>query len=314
VSARVEISVVTPAFNEADNLDALHRRLAGALNGLSWEWILVDDHSSDDTFGTVSALAARDPRVTGLRLARNVGSHAAILCGLAQAGGAAAVVLAADGEDPPEEIARLIAEWRAGAAVVWAERSSRHGRGLREEVASHLFHRVMRRWSGLDLPASGSDFFLVARPVIDVVNALAERNANVMALIGWIGFDQAVIRYEKEPRASGQSGWTTSRKVGLLLDSILGFSLRPIRAMSVLGLLLALFGFLYAAFVIANAFVGRPIEGWSSLMVVVLVLGGIQMVMLGVLGEYLWRSLDETRARPRYIIEKRTANGAHHKS
>jgi polyisoprenyl-phosphate glycosyltransferase len=306
VSSQAEISIVTPAFNEADNLEALHGRLADVLTGWSWEWIVVDDHSSDDTFGVLSKLAERDPRVTGLRLARNVGSHAAILCGLAQASGAAAVALAGDGEDPPEEIARLIAQWRGGAAVVWAERNNRHGRRRHEEIASRLFHRMMRRWSGLDLPGAGSDFFLVSRPVIDAINAVAERNTNVMALIGWIGFDHAVVRYEKAPRAAGRSGWTTTKKLGLLLDSIFGFSLRPIRAMSVLGLMLALLGFLYAIFVIANALVGRPIEGWSSLMVVVLVLGGIQMIMLGVLGEYLWRSLDETRARPRYTIEKRT--------
>jgi dolichol-phosphate mannosyltransferase len=306
MSARPDISVVSPAFNEAANLAPLHRRLTEALGGVSWEWIIVDDHSSDATFDVIADLARSDPRLIGLRLARNTGSHAAILCGFAHATGEAAIVLAADGEDPPEEIARLIAAWRAGSAVVWAERTSRHGRRWHEETASKLFHGAMRRWSGLDLPAAGSDFFLIARPVIDAVNAASERNTNVMALIAWIGFEQTSIIYEKAPRAAGQSGWTMGKKMGLLLDSLFGFSLKPIRAMSILGFMLALLGFLYAGLVIVNALVGRPIEGWSSLMVVVLVVGGIQMLMLGVLGEYLWRSLDESRARPRYVIEKRT--------
>lgn len=302
------ISLVTPAFNEAGNLAALHRRLAAvmAATGLSWEWIVVDDHSADATFTAIKEIAAQDARAVGLRLARNSGSHAAILCGLAAAHGEAAIVLAADGQNPPEEIPRLIAAWRGGAAVVWAEKANSHS-ALADRLASRAFHGLLKRLSGLEtLTRAGSDFFLVSRPVIQVVNTLGERNTNVMALLAWIGFDQAAITYHRDARSGGSSGWTAAKKLKLFLDSVIGFSVRPLQAISVLGFVIATLGFGYAAIVIANGIVGKPVEGWSSLMVVVLILGGVQMVMLGILGEYLWRALDESRGRPRYIIERRT--------
>jgi polyisoprenyl-phosphate glycosyltransferase len=312
-SDRPLISVITPAFNEIDNLESFHRRLTSIAEAerISWEWIIVDDHSSDGTFDVVMRLAHLDKRIHGLRLARNVGSHAAILCGLDHARGQAAIVLAADGQDPPEEIPRLIACWKESAAVVWAERRSLQGHSWYEAPASRIFHKLVRRWSDLEnLAPAGSDFFLVSRPVIDAVKVVGERNVNIMALLAWIGFDQRTIPYDKQERTTGRSGWTMSKKINLFLNSIFGFSLKPIRAMSVGGFLTATLGFLYAVYVIVNAIVGNPIQGWSSLMVIVLLLGGAQMIMLGVLGEYLWRSLDEGRGRPRYIVEKRTDSTA----
>jgi glycosyltransferase involved in cell wall biosynthesis len=303
------ISLVTPAFNEAGNLAALHRRLTDVMKGtgLAWEWIVVDDHSVDATFAVITDIAVRDTRTTGLRLARNSGSHAAILCGLDASRGEAAIVLAADGQDPPEEIPRIIAAWRAGAAVVWAEKRVPGAPSRTGRLASRAFNGLLQRLSGLEtLARSGSDYFLVARPVIQVINALGERNTNVMALLAWIGFDQVAIGYDKEARATGQSGWTAAKKLKLFLDSVIGFTVRPLQAISVLGFVIALLGFAYAVMVIANAIFGRPVEGWSSLMVVVLIIGGVQMVMLGILGEYLWRALDESRGRPRYIVERRT--------
>jgi polyisoprenyl-phosphate glycosyltransferase len=302
------ISLVTPAYNEAGNLAQLYDRLSLVMDstGLTWEWVVIDDHSSDETFTLLSQLAARDTRVRGVRLTRNFGSHAAILCGLASVRGAAAIVLAGDGQDPPEEIPRLIAAWREGRPIVWAEKTSSRSPAWAGRMASGTFNRLMRRWSGLDnLAKGGSDFFLVERPVIDVINTLGERNTNVMALLAWVGFDQATISYDKMPREHGASGWTVTKKVKLLLDSVLGFSVRPIQAMTVVGFLTAVLGFVYAAIVAARAIFDRPVEGWSSLIFVVLILGGVQMVMLGVLGEYLWRALDEIRGRPRYIVEQR---------
>jgi polyisoprenyl-phosphate glycosyltransferase len=301
------ISLVTPAFNEAANLAPLYGRIEAAMQatGVPWEWIVVDDHSGDTTFDAVAAIAAADGRVSGVRLARNGGSHAAVLCGLAAARGEATIVLAGDGQDPPEEIPRLIEAWRQGAAVVWAEK-----RAAAAGVASRAFHGAMRKLSGLQtLAPAGSDFFLVSRPVIEVVNALGERNTNVMALLAWIGFDQTAIAYDKDARIAGASGWTLGKKLKLAFDSVVGFSVRPLQAISALGVLVALVGFAYAAVVIANALLGRPVEGWSSLMVAVLLIGGVQMLMLGVLGEYLWRALDESRGRPRYIVERRTGDG-----
>jgi polyisoprenyl-phosphate glycosyltransferase len=303
------LSLVTPAFNEAGNLSELYRRIVAALAplNLAWEWIVVDDHSRDDTFAALADLARADRRVVGVRLARNGGAHAAILCGLARARGEAAIVLAADLEDPPEEIARLVDAWRAGAEIVWAARRARPGRSLLERAGSRLFHTALRRMAGLDhLPPSGADFFLAGRRVLEALKETRERNLNVMALLAWLGFRQAAIEYDKGERAHGRSGWTWRAKMKLLVDSVTAFSYRPIRLMSWLGIALAAAGFLYAGVVVVNAIVGRPTEGWSSLMIAVLVIGGAQMLMLGVLGEYLWRTLDEARGRPRWVIEAAT--------
>lgn len=308
------LSLVTPAFNEAANLSDLYRRIVAAMVplNLAWEWIVVDDHSRDGTYAALADLARADARVVGIRLARNGGAHAAILCGLARARGEAAIVLAADLEDPPEEIPRLVEAWRpgpgnGGAEIVWAARRARPGRSLVERAGSRLFHAALRRMGGLEhLPPTGADFFLAGRRALDALKDTRERNLNVMALLAWLGFRQATIEYDKDARKRGLTGWTWRAKMKLLVDSVTAFSYRPIRLMSWLGMALAAAGFLYAGVVVVNAIVGRPTEGWSSLMIAVLVIGGAQMLMLGVLGEYLWRTLDEARGRPRWVIEATT--------
>ncbi|MBI5281974.1 MAG: glycosyltransferase family 2 protein [Candidatus Solibacter usitatus] len=296
------ISIVTPSFQEARSLPLLYSRLSEALKGLDWEWIAVDDHSNDGSFAALRELAAADPRVRGVRLARRSGSHAAITCGLERARGEAAVVMAADLEDPPEAVLELVEAWRQGAQVVWAECS-----GPAKPVSSRLYHRLVRRLAGIgEMPASGSDFFLLDRGVMDAFARFGEGNTSVFALVAWMGFRQARVRCEKQPRVTGRSGWTRRAKLKLLADSVTAFSLLPVRAMSVAGFLAAVSGFAYAALVAANYFAGKPPQGWSSLMVAVLVMGGLQMLMLGVLGEYIWRALEESRRRPRYLVEEET--------
>ena len=303
------LSIVTPAFREAGNLAALHARLVAALGTLplAWEWIIVDDHSPDATFAVIEQLAANDSRVRGLRLSRNSGSHQAIACGLAHANGAVAAVLAADLQDPPELLPELLAQWQAGAQVVWATRRSHARPGALDRASSRVFHALLRRLDGLaGLPASGADFFLIDRVVIDALAGFRERNANLLALIAWMGFRQASVPYDKGPREQGRSGWTLAKKLALAVDSITAFSYRPIRWMTYAGGFTALAGFGYAAFVAWLAVDGQPPSGWASLMVVVLVVGGMQMLMLGVLGEYVWRALDEARRRPRTMVESAT--------
>lgn len=303
-----ELSIITPAFNEAANLPALHRRLDAALAGVAWEWIAVDDHSDDATFAVLADLAQKDARVRGVRLARNSGSHAAIACGLALAQGGAAVVLAADLQDPPETIPALLAGWRAGAQVVWAVRAGPPPeRGPADRALSRLYHFAMQRLARLPaLPAEGADFFLLDRVALDALAQCGERHTSVFVLLAWLGFRQARVPYEKAARPAGRSGWTARKKIALLLDSVTAFSFAPLRALSLLGVLTALGGFGYAAVVVGNALAGHPPAGWSSLMVVVLLIGGLQMLMLGVLGEYVWRALGEARRRPRWLIEQTT--------
>jgi polyisoprenyl-phosphate glycosyltransferase len=309
VSGRPLLSVVTPAYNEADNLPLLYKRLSAALKSVNvdWEWIVVDDHSSDETFTSIGDIARRDSRVRAIRFARNLGAHTAITCGLDHARGDCVVVMAADLQDPPETLPALLAEWYSGAQVVWAARGRREGEKASTIGLARLYYFLIRRAVGIrEIPGTGTDFFLIDRGVVDALGQFKEGNIDIVLLITWMGFRQTIITYDKQSRVYGRSGWSLKKKLKLAVDSVASFTYLPIRIMSYLGFLVAFAGFLYAGLVVANALSGDPVEGWSSLMIVVLVVGGIQMLMMGVLGEYLWRALDESRRRPRYLIEAKT--------
>lgn len=305
------LSIVTPAYNEASSLPILYQRLRSVLDSINknWEWIVVDDHSTDETFDVLTQLAGQDSRLQGLRLSRNFGSHTAITCGLNHARGDCAIVMAADLQDPPETIPDLMAEWQKGAQVVWAVRTQRHGEKATRLAFSNLYYALMRRMGALkELSATGADFFLIDRSVIDAFNQFRERHVSIFALVTWMGFRQAMISHNKEARLYGRSGWNLKKKLKLVIDSITSFTYFPIRLISYVGVVIALIGFLYAGLVIINALRGLPPQGWASLIVIVLLLGGFQMIMLGVLGEYLWRALDESRRRPMYLIEAKTGS------
>jgi polyisoprenyl-phosphate glycosyltransferase len=304
--SRKYVSVVTPAFNESGNLPAVHQRLRAALDqsGLQWEWLIVDDASRDNTYAVAAGIAADDPHVRVFRFSRNFGSHTALICGLDHARGDCAIGMAADLQDPPEAIPALLAQWSAGSQVVWAVREQREGESRSVIAFSRFYYWLMRTVAGLkDTPITGADFVLLDRRVIDAVRQFPEHNASFFALVTWVGFRQSSIRYDKQPRQHGRSGWTLRKKLKLVVDSLTSFSYLPIRWMSCIGLATSALGLLYGIVVILNAIFGRPVEGWTSIMVAVLFLGGGQMFMLGVLGEYIWRGLDESRRRPRYLIE-----------
>jgi dolichol-phosphate mannosyltransferase len=302
----MHLSIITPAFNEAPNLPALYTRLIETMRGLdgSWEWIVVDDHSRDDTFEVIERLAVTDPRVHGIRLSRNSGSHAAIGCALHQVTGDAAVMMAADLQDPPETMIPMLERWRRGAQVVWAVRRAQPGRA-RDAAFSSLYYWIMRHPVGMkQMPSRGTDFFLVDRVVIDAFRNLRERNMSVLAMIMWLGFRQEFFEYEKQRRARGASGWTLAKKVKLVIDSVTSFSEFPIRLCSYAGVVFGAIGLVVAA----GGVLLLPSVGAGLLLVVALVLGlaGVQLLALGLVGEYVWRALDEARARPAWFIERQT--------
>ena len=303
----MKISIIMPAYNEAENLafvfDGL-QRVADADPSCEYEFVFVDDHSSDETPYLLRKFAKLDTRVCVLRFSRNFGSHAACTAGLAHCTGDAAVILAADGQDPPELIPRLLESWQKGSDVVWAVREQREGESYCRVWFSQAYYALMQRFALAEMPPEGADFFLIDRRVIDTFNQTSERNTSILALILWMGFNQTSVPYVKKARHGGRSKWTLKKKLKLAVDSFVGFSYVPIRLMSYLGLTTALLGMAYALAIISNRVIGGiPVEGWSSLMVVVLLTAGVQLTMLGVLGEYLWRALEEGRGRPRYIIE-----------
>jgi dolichol-phosphate mannosyltransferase len=301
------LTVITPAFNEGGNLGPLYERLCAVLGreGIDWEWIVIDDHSSDDTPGALQELSMRDPRVHGVRFARNQGSHAAIFYGLHHARGDAAVVLTGDLQDPPETISRLLERWRAGAQVVWAVRRARPGERVKVLSFGRFYYFVMRRVVGLrEMPSTGADFFLADRVVINAVNAFPERHVSLFALLSWIGFRQESIDYDKQPRLAGRSGWTLAKKLNLVSDSITAFSDVPLRAGGVVGAGVAFLGALFALLAFGGSSLGPLSAGALLLFAGLLIVGGLNLMMLGVVGEYLWRALDEARRRPPYIVER----------
>ncbi|MDR3541690.1 MAG: glycosyltransferase family 2 protein [Desulfosporosinus sp.] len=297
------LSIITPAYNEVLNLPILRERLATVLGGLSveWEWIIIDDGSRDGTYALICQWAATDRRIRGARLSRNYGSHSALTCGMGLARGEGIVSLAADLQDPPEIICELYELWRIGAKVVWAVPQRDHT-GLHT-----IFYSLLRRGDGLaDHPLSGSGFVLIDRAVAEVLNAAEERNSNLFARIRLAGFSQDSVSYRKAKRNHGRSGWTQRKKLKLALDSLTGFDHALVRSMTYLGFLVAAVGFSMAIYVVALFFTGQPPTGWASIMTAILLLGGVQMIFLGVLGEYAWRTLDETRDRPLFVVEAAT--------
>lgn len=305
-----QLTFVLPAYNEADNLRAILPRIL-AQHQLAKEVrvLVVDDNSTDGTFEVVREWSRRDPRVGGIRLARNCGSHMAILSGLSRARGNAVIVLAADGQDPPEIADQLVEQWKAGAQIVWAVRAARQQTSLATRLFSRMYFAAMNKWSELRLPSEGADFFLLDRAVVDAVVELPERNTSVIALISWLGFRQVEVPYTKESRLGGVSKWTLRKKIQITLDSVFSFTTLPLRFVRWLGFFYALTGSSYAAALAINwlsngrLFGGVPAQGWSALMVMLLVSSGTTMFVLAVIGEYLWRTLEEVRKRPRFIVE-----------
>jgi polyisoprenyl-phosphate glycosyltransferase len=303
-----ELSIVIPVYNEEAVLPALSRRLcsfADRLTPLVTEIILVDDHSSDRSPELLRKFCQQDSRFRYARLAKNSGSHVAILAGLSQARGTCAVFLAADLQDPPELILQMLDLWRSGRHVVWAIREERHGVSQIDLFLSNTFYRLLNLLGEVSLPPRGSDFALLDRKAIDALLQSAGSDPSIGGEIARLGFSAGQIQYTKEQRAAGTSKWTLRKKLKAFADAFVSFSYAPLRAMSYLGIACSLLGFAYALLVIVIRLIARtPVQGWASLIVVVLVLGGVQMMMLGILGEYLWRTLEAARHRPIYFLEE----------
>jgi dolichol-phosphate mannosyltransferase len=302
------VSIVLPVFNEEDNLPALRARLKPILDelpGTRFEIVLVDDHSTDGTRRLCREWSDSDHRVRYVRLSRNFGSHAALTAGLNLTTGDCAILLAADLQDPPELIPQMLDQWRNGFATVWAVRAARHGVSWFARLTSRLFWRLMQLGAREATPPAATDAVLIDRRVIDAFKELRSRNDSIVGAICWLGFDQTCVPYHKAARNAGTSGWTLAKRIKLGIDSVVGFSYWPIRLMSVFGIGCALLGFGLLAYFVWHRLTGRTsVEGWAGLMSAMLTGMGILMVMVGILGEYLWRVLDEARGRPRYVVEE----------
>ena len=302
-------SIVAPVYHNASSLADLLREMQAVADKNSdddFEFIFVDDGSADHSFTVLDTLAQSEPRMRVIKLSRNFGSNPAVMAGLAQAKGDAVTAIAADLQDPPALIHDMIQLWRQGRKVVIAARRTREDPFLSALLADG-FYKLFRRYALKTMPKRGFDFFLIDRQVCALINDIQENNAYLMGLILWLGFDPYVLHYDRRAREKkyGRSMWSLAKKFKYFVDSFVAFSYFPIRLASGLGILFSLLGLVYAIWVaFARLALGIEAEGWASLMIVVLIAAGVQMLILGIIGEYLWRSLDEIRRRPRFIIEK----------
>jgi polyisoprenyl-phosphate glycosyltransferase len=302
------LSLVIPCFNEEENIYYLEERLNAIIEALATrvqvEVWLVDDHSTDATPDRLKIVCQRNPNYHYLRLAANSGSHVALIAGMQQIKGNVVSFLAADLQDPPELLPKMLDLWAQGNHVVWAIRAEREGISAREKFFSNLFYNLLNRFSSVKLPPSGADYSMLDRRVVNALLQSVGANPSLALEIARLGFKQAQLPYVKEARKFGVSKWNIRKKLNAFADAFVSTSYMPLRLMSYVGLLASALGFLYALFVIVLRFVvSTPIEGWSTNIVVILVFGGIQMIMLGVIGEYLWRTLEHARKRPLYFIE-----------
>lgn len=300
-------SVVVPAFNEAAALPKLHFRLAAVMETLGepWELVLVDDGSRDETLKVATELRAADPHIAVLALSRNFGKEIATTAGLDHARGAAVILIDADLQDPPELIPELIAAWRAGYDIAYGQRLERAGESWFKRATAAAFYRLMRNWGDVALPQDVGDFRLMSRRVVDAVLQLREQHRFMKGLFAWVGFRSCAVPYHRAARVAGRSKWNYWRLWNFAVEGLTSFSVLPLKIATYLGLAVALFAAVFGGQLVARTLLfGNPVAGYPSLMAVILFLGGVQLVTLGVIGEYLGRVFNETKRRPLYLVER----------
>lgn len=303
------LSIVVPAFNEQEVLPEFHRRLCAVLDGLAatCEVVYVNDGSRDHTLEVMRQLQSGDPQVSIVDLSRNFGKEAALTAGLDHAVGDAVVVIDADLQDPPELIPELLAQWRAGYDVVFARRTQRDGESLLKRATASGFYRVIQRVSLVEIPSDTGDFRLLSRRAVEALKLLREQHRFMKGLFAWIGFPQAAVPYRRDARFAGKTKWNYWKLWNFALEGITSFTIAPLKIATYVGISVALAAFGFASWIIYKTIMfGDPVRGYPSLMVVVLFLGGVQLLFIGVMGEYLGRVFNETKRRPLYFVSEYT--------
>ncbi|MBW3164991.1 glycosyltransferase family 2 protein [Ferrimonas balearica] len=303
--APITLSVIVPLYNETEVLPALHQRLTQVLDAMPerCEIVFVDDGSKDGSHQMAQNLPRSSSEHLCLSLSRNFGKEAAMSAGLAYARGQAVILLDADLQDPPELIPDMLAKWREGYDVVNMQRRRRLGESWFKRTSAAAYYRILNWLSEMPIPENVGDFRLLSRQVVDQLNALPERSRYMKGLFAWPGFKQITLQFDRDPREAGDTKWNYPKLVGLAMDGITSFSIRPLRLATWTGLTIALGAFLYGGWVVAKTLLwGETVAGYPSLMVAVLALGGVQLVAMGLLGEYLGRVYIETKGRPNYLV------------
>lgn len=303
---RPEISVVVPCLNEVENLRLTHQRLVGVIEKIadSFEIIFVDDGSKDGSRELMRELNKEDPRVKVLLFSRNFGHQMALTAGLDAAEGNAVVLIDADLQDPPEVIADLVKKWREGFEVVYAVRRTREGETFFKKASASLFYRFLSMLSRVDIPRNTGDFRLLDRQVVLAYRRLQEQSRFLRGLTAWLGFRQVGVEYDRKPRNAGQTHYSLQKMVRLGVDGILSFSRLPLRLSMYFGMLIGLGGLAFTFYLVIRRLFGAfPVPGWTSTMAAVVLMGSLNLVFLGIIGEYLSRVYNEVRNRPLFVIQ-----------
>jgi dolichol-phosphate mannosyltransferase len=295
---------VIPVLDERETLPELARRLTTVLDALdgSAEVVLVDDGSTDGSFDVMRKLHEADPRFRALRLSRNFGHQIAITAGLEHAVGQAVIIMDGDLQDPPEVVLALAAKWREGFDVVYAVRDERDGESRVKLATASWFYRLMGRMSEVDIPVDAGDFRLVDRRVVDAVKAMPEHRRYLRGMFAWVGYDQVGVHYSREARHAGRTKFPMRKMLGFAADGIVSFSTVPLRMAMTLGFIVSGLSFMAALYGLASKFIGHVVPGWASIVISMGLLGGVQLVVLGVMGEYIARIHDEVKQRPLYLL------------
>lgn len=302
------ITILIPCYDEEKNIEELYKRIKVIIDTLPeycFQILLVNDGSKDDTLTIMKELHENDSAVSYLSLSRNFGKENAMLAGLDYAEGDAVIIMDADLQDPPEMIPQMIEEWEKGYDDVYARRLSRAGETWFKKESAHWYYRILQRFADIDIPADVGDFRLLDRQAVDALCSLRERQRYTKGLFSWIGYNKKELLFDREPRASGNSKMSFLKLFGLAVDGITSFSVAPLRLASVLGLLISSIAFLYLLFVVSKTLLfGDPVAGYPSMISIILFMGGIQLVVLGIIGEYVGRIFYEAKGRPDYLVSE----------
>jgi|SRR3989344_65298 len=297
------ISVIIPVFNEEDNVANIYKEVKDQLRKYGYEFIFVNDGSTDNTQKLVEKINVRDKKVKLINLSKNFGHQIAITCGIDYTNGDATIIMDADMQDPPALIPKMISLWEKGFDVVYGIRSSRDSDGIVKKSTADIFYKILAKFSGTQIPANVGDFRLISKSVVLTLRQTREYQRFLRGIISWVGFTQIGIRYKRPKRYAGHSKYTSIKMIKLGLDAILSFSFFPLRIASFLGLVTAIVAVIFIFYALYVQSIGHTVRGWSSTIVLMLFLGSIQLIAIGIIGEYLGRIYEEVKKRPLYIIK-----------
>jgi dolichol-phosphate mannosyltransferase len=307
-NGRTHVSLVVPVFNEQEVIAAFYDRASRVLRSIdnsSYELIFVDDGSRDTSYTQLAAFAAKDPCVRVLKFSRNFGHQIAISAGIDHASGDCVAVIDADLQDPPEVVAEMVDRWRQGFDVVYGVRSNRAGETRLKLRTASMFYRLLGRLTNIHIPANVGDFRLMSRRVVDQVKNLREKDRFVRGLVSWVGFNQTGLTYRRDARYAGETKYPFRKMLKFSFDGITSFSTVPLKLATWLGSFAAILAVLYLVSVFVQRLLGYTVEGWATIMVALLFIGSVQLICLGIIGEYLGRIFNEVKPRPMYVIEER---------